>query len=206
MPRISQKSLRAVTLRQAQEMTGRIWARHRSTVPDPAAFQSDITRHALGRSHLSLVVCQSPIAVDADGCQDRAFLYLPISGQLQLSIGSNRLSAGPDDVAIVSPRTPHRLEATPVRCIVIEIPMDRLASELSAKGFSETDVLRRHGKRTAPKPPARRCWPAFSSPNSPTTPGLHLPNATCSGWRRFFSTASPAVSPVRTRIGLQTSS
>jgi AraC-like DNA-binding protein/mannose-6-phosphate isomerase-like protein (cupin superfamily) len=140
MPRISQKSLRAVTLRQAQEMTGRIWARHRSTVPDPAAFQSDITRHALGRSHLSLVVCQSPIAVDADGCQDRAFLYLPISGQLQLSIGSNRLSAGPDDVAIVSPRTPHRLEATPVRCIVIEISMDRLASELSAKGFSETDV------------------------------------------------------------------
>jgi AraC-like DNA-binding protein len=139
------------TLEEAQRVTSRIWSRHRSTVPDPAAFRSDIARFPLGRSHFALVDCRSAISVDVDGCADRVFAYLPIEGSVEFSAAQERLSAGPGEVALLAPGIPYRFEATPVRCMVMEVRADRILEELKIKGFPGTTIVSRAWPQPAPE-------------------------------------------------------
>jgi AraC-like DNA-binding protein len=95
------------------------------------------------------VDCRSAISVEVDGCGDRIFAYLPIEGSVEFSAAGERLCAGPGAVALLAPGLPCRFEATPVRCLVIEVRADRLVEELKIKGFT-------FGKRVS------REWPDHS--------------------------------------------
>jgi len=132
--------LSAVTLEEAQAMTGRIWSRHRSAVAEPGEFRSDIERYAVGQSHVAMVECGSAIAVDVEGCVDRVFVYLPVEGRVEFEVGGERLAAGPGGLALMAPGGGYRFEATPVRCLVLEVRLERLAEELKVKGYPDGRV------------------------------------------------------------------
>jgi AraC-like DNA-binding protein len=89
------------------------------------------------------VDCRSPISVDVDGCADRVFAYLPIEGSVKFSAAEEHLSAGPGEVALLAPGIPYHFEATPIRCLVIEVRADRILEELKIKGFPGTAIVSR---------------------------------------------------------------
>jgi len=131
--------LRTDNLAEAQELTSRIWSKHRSRVT-AGAYHSEISRRPLGRLWLCQVDCRSPMRIEAEGNLTKATFYLPQSGSIALRAGGETLPAVPGGPVLIPARTAVRLDATPVRCIVLEIPAAKLRAELDAFGLASCVV------------------------------------------------------------------
>ena len=68
--------LRTNDLQEGQDLTSRVWAKHKSRVIGDGGYQSTISRVPLGRSFLCFVDCPSPMHVEAEGNKTKATFYL----------------------------------------------------------------------------------------------------------------------------------
>jgi len=123
-------------LEESQSLTSHIWSKHTSRVVGGGPFDSTISRLPLGRSWLCHVDCLSPIHVSAEGSRAKIIVYLPLAGSIKLRVEGNILSAVPGGPVLIPAATPSEFRATPIRCILIEIPTGKLQSELSGLGWT----------------------------------------------------------------------
>lgn len=122
-------------LSEGQELTSRIWAKHKSGVPDGRRYSANIARHPLGRSWLCHVECRSAMRVEAEGNKTKAFVFAPMRGTMNILTCGERLRVPSGAVALIPPAAPMAFDATPVRCAVLEIPAQKLQAELAAYGI-----------------------------------------------------------------------
>jgi len=128
--------LHTKNLAESQSLTSHIWSKHTSRVIGGGAFDSAISRLPLGRSWLCHVDCRSPMHVSAEGSRTKIIVYLPLAGSMKIRVAGNILSAVPGGPALIPAATPSEFRATPIRCILIEIPAAKLQSELSGLGWT----------------------------------------------------------------------
>ncbi len=122
-------------LTEGQELTARIWSKHQSRVIS-GAYYSEISRRPLGRLWLCHVDCRSTMCIEAEGSRTKATLYLPQVGSVALRVGGKTFPASPGAPVLIPAKTAVRLDAPPVRCIVLEIPAAKLRAELDAFGLA----------------------------------------------------------------------
>ena len=123
-------------LAESQSLTSRIWSKHTSRVVGGGAFDSTISRLPLGRSWLCHVDCRSPMQVSAEGSRTKIIVYLPLAGSMKISAAGEIICAVPGGPALVPAAIPSEFRATPIRCILVEIPAAKLRSELSCLGWT----------------------------------------------------------------------
>ena len=74
--------------------------------------------------------------VSAKGSRAKIIVYLPLAGSMRISVAGEVLSAVPGGPVLIPAATPSEFRATPIRCILIEIPAAKLQSELSGLGWT----------------------------------------------------------------------
>ena len=127
-------SLETTSLRKGQEFTSKVWARHTSRVTGPDSYSSVITRILLGRSHFNLVACSAAIEVSTEPNNRTVILFLPLSGSMMISLGERSFRAAPRHPMFLPHRTAMRFTATPVECLLMEIPVTALISQMRSHG------------------------------------------------------------------------
>lgn len=132
--------LRTNDLKEGQDFTSRIWAKHKSRVIGDGGYQSRISRAPLGRSFLCFVDCPSPMRVEAEGNKTKATLYLPQAGSMRISALGKQLSAVPGGPALIPAKTRVRFQATPIQCVLLEVSAAKLQSQLAAFGVTKTRI------------------------------------------------------------------
>ncbi len=135
-------------LSEGQELTSRIWSRHKSEVPGKRRYSAKISRLPLGRSWLCYVDCRSAMHVEAEGCKTKAFVYAPVRGSMRISVRGERFHVPAGGVALVPAATPLAYDATPIKCIVLEVPAQKLRAEFATCGLADP------GGRSHAWPPA----------------------------------------------------
>lgn len=132
--------LQTKNLREGQEVTSRVWARHESRVIGGGGYESTISRVPLGRSFLSFVDCPSPMHVAAEGNSTKATVYLPLEGSMTITARGKRLVAIPGGPAFIPAKTKIQFDATPIRCLLIEVSAAKLQSQLAAYGVTGSRI------------------------------------------------------------------
>lgn len=133
-------ALKTNCLEQAKAFTSRVWAKHESTVPVAEDFASDISRVPLGGSHFCTVACASPIQVVIDGCSLRSFLYLPLTGSMEIRTNGETFHAVPGGPVLMPAKLAYDFSATPIHCVVLELREERLRNELDALGITGAKI------------------------------------------------------------------
>ena len=128
--------LHTKNLAESQSLTSHIWSKHTSRVIGRGGFESTISRLPLGRSWLCHVDCRSPMHVAANGSRAKIIVYLPLAGSMKISVAGEMLSAVPGGPVLIPPATQSEFRATPIRCILLEIPSAKLQSELFGIGWT----------------------------------------------------------------------
>ncbi len=121
-------------LREGQEVTSRVWSRHKSRVLGVGGYKSAISRVPLGRSFLCFVDCRSPMQVETEGNKSKVILYLPLSGSMSIAAAGKKLAAVPGGPVLIPPKTATRFRATAIRCVLIEVSAPKLQAQLVAAG------------------------------------------------------------------------
>ncbi|MFZ4775106.1 MAG: AraC family transcriptional regulator [Terrimicrobiaceae bacterium] len=129
-------ALHTKNLAESQALTSHIWSKHKSRVIGGGKFETSISRLPMGRCWLCYVDCLSPMQVAAEGCRTKVTVYLPMSGSMEISLAKQKLSAVAGGPALIPAATPMEFRATPIQCILLEIPWSRLRNELSALGWT----------------------------------------------------------------------
>jgi len=129
--------LHTKNLAESRSLTSHIWSKHTSRVIGGGAFESTISRLPLGRSWLCHVDCRSPMHVSAKGNRAKIIVYLPLAGSMKISVAGTKFSAVPGGLALIPAATPMEFRATPIRCILLEIPASKLQRELCALGCKD---------------------------------------------------------------------
>ncbi len=132
--------LRTKDLREGQDFTSRVWAKHESHVVGDGGYESTISRVPLGRSFLSFVDCPSPMHVETGGNKTKATVYLPLDGSMTIFARERQLSAVPGGPALIPEKTRICFEATPIHCVLLEVSAAKLRSQLAAYGVSKPRV------------------------------------------------------------------
>jgi len=132
--------LHTKNLAESQALTSHIWSKHTSRVIDGGAFDTTISRIPLGRSWLCHVDCRSSMHVFAEGSRTKIIVYLPLAGSMKISVAGTKFSAVPGGTALIPAATPMEFRATPIRCILLEIPASKLQRELCALGCKDGDI------------------------------------------------------------------
>ncbi len=78
--------------------------------------------------------------VAAAGSKTKVIIYLPLAGSMNISLSKQKISALAGGPALIPAATPMEFRASPIRCIVLEIPWSRLRSELSALGWNGSRI------------------------------------------------------------------
>ncbi|MEI6491078.1 MAG: AraC family transcriptional regulator [Verrucomicrobiota bacterium] len=128
-------------LTEGQDVTSHIWSKHESRVIGRGGYESCISRMPLGRSWLCHVDCRSPMHVLAEGSKTKVTVYLPLAGSMKISVVKQKLSAVQGGPALIPAATPIEFHATPIRCILLEIPSSKLQGDLSALGCDGKNIL-----------------------------------------------------------------
>lgn len=133
-------ALHTKNLAESQDLTSHIWSKHKSRVIGGGGFETSISRLPMGRCWLCYVDCHSPMQVAAEGSRTKVTVYLPLTGSMEISLAKQKLSAVAGGPALIPAATPMEFRATPIQCILLEIPWSRLRSELSALGWTGTRI------------------------------------------------------------------
>jgi AraC-like DNA-binding protein len=147
--KVSPPSLETTSLRKGQEFTSKVWAKHTSRVTGPDSYSSVITRISLGRSHFNHVACSAAMEVRTEANNRSATLFLPLEGSMSITVEGKAYRAAPGIPMFLPHRTAMEFTATPIECLLIEIPATALMAELRSHG-AQGDSLEAMGWEGGP--------------------------------------------------------
>jgi AraC-like DNA-binding protein len=144
-PLISTRELSA-----AREATSRFWSRHTSEVLGSEEYFLAMNRVLLGRLAVSYVFCTTRIRVVPSGASGDATLYVPLEGAVAIVADGRQLAASPSRPLLRGPCRTSRFEASPIRCLVVDLPDTALAAVAAAANLpppSHVSIAGRHAER-----------------------------------------------------------
>jgi len=128
-PLISTRELAA-----ARETTGKFWPKHTSEVLGPEDYALTMNRVLLGRVAVSYVFCTTSIRVVPSEPSDEYTLYVPFEGGIEIVADGRQLAASPSRLLLRGPFRRSRFEATPTRCLVVDVPASVIVAAAAAAG------------------------------------------------------------------------
>jgi len=132
--RIARPSLETTCIRKGQEFTSKVWAKHTSRVTGPDSYSSVITRIPLGKLHFNHVACSTAMQVTTEPNNRTATLFLPLEGSMSITVEGKAYRATPGHPMFLPHQTAMEFAATPIECLLIEIPATALMAELRSHG------------------------------------------------------------------------
>jgi len=121
-PLISTRDLPA-----AREATGKFWPKHTSEVLGPEDYALQMNRVLLGSLAVSYVACTSRIRVIPTEPSGDSVLYVPLDGSVDIVPDGRELTASPSRPLLRGPFRRTQFEASPIRCLVVDLPAATLA-------------------------------------------------------------------------------
>lgn len=112
----------------AKRMTSRFWPPHRSSVIGPDRYSVVMNRVLLGDIAITFTHCTARVRVVPLGRSAESCLLLPLSGSVEIETDTGRYQATPDQPLFRAPVWLRRFEASPARCLVIDVPTAALRS------------------------------------------------------------------------------
>lgn len=132
MPRIPRMLLQrfqlveTVDLSVARRETSRFWPSHESRVVGPDPYAVTINRVLLGDIAITFVACTARLIVAPREPSEEACLIVPLTGCVEVDTGSGTYRAAPGTPLLRAPAMIRRFEATPARCLMVDLPTARL--------------------------------------------------------------------------------
>ncbi len=142
--KVATPALETTSLRKGQQFTSKVWAKHTSRVAGPDSYSSVITRIPLGRSHFNHVACSAAMEVRTEPNNRSATLFLPLEGSMSIMVNGKAFHAGPGCPMLLPHRTAMEFNATPIECLLIEIPATALKGELRSHGALDDSLEAMH--------------------------------------------------------------
>ena len=119
-------------LAAAQETTGRFWPKHVSEVLGPDEYRLEMNRVLLGRLAVSYVHCTTSIRVIPSEPSPDSTLYLPLEGDVGIVADGRQLAGSRSRPLLRGPFRTSRFEASPIRCLVVDVPAAVIAAAATA--------------------------------------------------------------------------
>jgi len=141
-PLISTRELAA-----ARETTGKFWPKHTSEVLGPEDYSLTMNRVLLGRLAVSYVFCTTSIRVIPSEPSDDYTLYLPFEGGIEIIADGRQLAGSPSRPLLRGHFRTSRFEASPIRCLMVDIPAAVLATEADVPPPSHALIDAPHAER-----------------------------------------------------------
>jgi AraC-like DNA-binding protein len=119
-------------LASAREATAKFWPKHTSDVLGPEDYALQMNRVLLGSLAVSYVVCTSRIRVIPSEPSGDSALYVPFKGSVDMVPDGRELTGSPSRLLLRGPYRRTRFEASPIRCLVVDVPAATLAAAAAA--------------------------------------------------------------------------
>lgn len=132
--KVATPSLETTSLRSGQEFTSKVWANHTSRVTGPDSYSSVITRIPLGRTHFNHIACSAAMQVATEPNNRAVTLFLPLVGSMMIKVEGKKFRAAPGVPMFLPHRSAMEFSATPIECLLMEIPHTVLMAELRRHG------------------------------------------------------------------------
>ena len=123
-------------LSAARETTSRFWPRHTSEVLGPEDYALEMNRVLLGSLAVTYVACTTRIRVVPSEPSGDSTLYVPFEGTVEIHPDGRELSGSATRPLLRGPFRASRFEASPIRCLVVDIPRATLAAAAAAAGVA----------------------------------------------------------------------
>jgi AraC-like DNA-binding protein len=109
-------------LSAARRTTGKFWPKHFSEVLGPDEYRLEMNRVLLGRLSVSYVHCTTGIRVIPSEASPDSTLYVPLEGSVEIVADGRQLAGSRSRPLYRGPFRTSRFEASPIRCLVVDIP------------------------------------------------------------------------------------
>jgi AraC-like DNA-binding protein len=121
-------------LASAREATARFWPKHTSDVLGPEDYSLQMNRVLLGSVAVSYVECTSRIRVIPSEPSGDSALYVPFEGSIDIVPDGREITASPSRPLLRGGYRQTRFEASPIRCLVVDLPAATLAEAAAEAG------------------------------------------------------------------------
>lgn len=119
-------------LAAARETTGKFWPKHASEVLGPDEYRLEMNRVLLGRLAVSYVHCTTSIRVIPREPSPDSTLYVPLEGGVEIVADGRQLAGSRSRPLFRGPFRTSRFEASPIRCLVVDVPAAVIAEAATA--------------------------------------------------------------------------
>lgn len=137
-------------LAAARETTGRFWPKHVSEVLGPEEYRLEMNRVLLGRLAVTYVHCTTSIRVIPSEPSPDSTLYVPLAGGVEIVTDGRQLAGSRSRPLLRGPFRTSRFEASPTRCLVVDVPAAVIAEAAAAADLpapSHASIGPRHAGR-----------------------------------------------------------
>ena len=127
MPRRSQPLLNGYPLfstqdlTEAQRRTAAFWPGHASEVLGPEDYAVEVYRAAVANTALTYVRCTTRIRMTPHEADKGYVLFLPLDGNVEIRVAGCEYRGSPLRPLLKAPECGERFEASPVRCLVVDL-------------------------------------------------------------------------------------
>jgi AraC-like DNA-binding protein len=119
-------------LASAREATAKFWPKHTSDVLGPEDYALRMNRVLLGSVAVSYVECTSRIRVIPSEPSGDSALYVPLDGCVDIVPDGRELAGSPSRPLLRGAYRQTQFEASPIRCLVVDLPAATLAEAAAA--------------------------------------------------------------------------
>lgn len=122
-------------LDESRSVTSRMWERHRVSMPGHGPFETTIRGFSSGGLGISHVDCKAPLHMDGGPVGGTYYLYIPLAGEVAHAVNGRKAVCGGTTAVLHAPGQAVRMEATPVRVLMVTLDQALLAGALRAGGL-----------------------------------------------------------------------
>lgn len=112
----------------ARRETTRFWPPHESTIIGPEDYSVTMNRVLLGDVAITFTDCTARVRVVPHAPSREACLILPLSGGVEIETDEGMYRATVEQPLLRAPVRLRRFEATPARCLMVDVPVAVLRS------------------------------------------------------------------------------
>lgn len=123
----------------ARRETSRFWPPHESTIIGPERYSVTLNRALLGDVAVTFTHCTARVRVVPLAPSRESCLILPLSGAVEIETDRGTYQATAEQPLFRAPVWLRRFEATPARCLMVDVPVAVLRS-LAGEAAAETPL------------------------------------------------------------------
>lgn len=122
-------------LTEAQRRTAAFWPAHTSEVLGPEEYAVEVYRVVVADTSLTYVDCTTRIRMTPAEADQGYVLFLPLDGSVEVRVAGCEYRGSPLRPLLKAPERGERFEASPVRCLVVDLKTAAIARVAAAAGL-----------------------------------------------------------------------